>query len=108
MVHFTFWKWLVLIGVIFATWSASLSNLIGASRVLQAVAEDTMFGPFLHFILKGKISNNPIVSVLTTSLLVQVAVKQFYLLIFLKCNLRNFNKYHTTTNMSFYNLREFF
>ncbi|XP_023327939.1 solute carrier family 12 member 9-like isoform X4 [Eurytemora carolleeae] len=72
MVHFTFWKWLVLIGVIFATWSASLSNLIGASRVLQAVAEDTMFGPFLHFILKGKISNNPIVSVLTTSLLVQI------------------------------------
>jgi len=72
MVDLTFWKWFVLLGVVLATWSASLSNLIGASRVLQAVAEDTMFGPFLHFILKGTFSNNPIASVALTSILVQI------------------------------------
>lgn len=72
MVQFTFWKWFVLIGVVSATWSASISNLIGGSRVLQAVAEDTMFGPFLYFILKGTVSNNPISAVITTSLFVQV------------------------------------
>ena len=50
----------MLVGVVLATWSASLSNMIGASRVLQAVAEDTIFGPFLSFINKGTINNNPI------------------------------------------------
>ena len=28
--------------------------------LLQAVAEDTIFGPFLSFINKGTINNNPI------------------------------------------------
>ena len=60
MVQFTAWRPLVLVGVVLATWSASLSNMIGASRVLQAVAEDTIFGPFLSFINKGTINNNPI------------------------------------------------
>ena len=58
--QFTFLKPLVLVGVVLATWSASLSNMIGASRVLQAVAEDTIFGPLLSFINKGTINNNPI------------------------------------------------
>jgi potassium/chloride transporter 9 len=50
-------------GVILANRSASL---IGGSRVLQAVAEDTMFGPFLTFINKGTVKNNPITAVITT------------------------------------------
>lgn len=66
MVDFTVWKPFVLVGVILATWSASMSNMIGASRVLQAVAEDTMFGPFLEFINRGTVSNNPITAVIAT------------------------------------------
>merc|ERR1719167_630466 len=49
-----------------ATWSASLSNMIGGSRILQAVAEDTMFGPFLSFINRGTVKNNPITAVIAT------------------------------------------
>eukprot|EP00092_Neocalanus_flemingeri_P009879 GFUD01010648.1.p1 GENE.GFUD01010648.1~~GFUD01010648.1.p1 ORF type:complete len:926 (+),score=262.27 GFUD01010648.1:182-2959(+) len=73
MVEFTFWKPFVLVGVILATWSASLSNMIGASRVLQAVAEDTMFGPFLTFINKGTVKNNPITAVIATFCWVELA-----------------------------------
>lgn len=66
MVDFTFWKPFVLVGVILATWSASLSNMIGGSRVLQAVAEDTLLGPFLTFINRGTVNNNPITAVIVT------------------------------------------
>ena len=66
MVDFTFAKPLVLVGVICATWSASLSNMIGGSRVLQAVAEDILFGPFLNFVNRGTNNNNPITAVIAT------------------------------------------
>ena len=72
MVQFTFWKWFVLIGVVMATWSASVSNMIGGSRVLQAVAEDTVFGPFLHFLLKGTLKDNPVAAVGCTFVFIQV------------------------------------
>jgi len=66
MVDMVFWKPFVLVGVILATWSASLSNMIGGSRVLQAVAEDTLLGPFLSFINRGTVKNNPITAVILT------------------------------------------
>ena len=72
MVEFTYWKPFVLVGVILATWSASLSNMIGGSKVLQAVAEDTMFGPFLTFINKGTVKNNPITAVIATFCWVEI------------------------------------
>ena len=72
MVKFTFWRPFVLVGVILATWSASLSNVIGGSKVLQAVAEDTIFGPFLSFINKGTVNNNPITAVIATFFCVEL------------------------------------
>ena len=53
-------------------WFCYCFILSGASRVLQAVAEDTIFGPFLSFINKGTINNNPITAVIATFCCVQL------------------------------------
>ena len=60
------------IGAFLVTFCASLSNLIGASRVLEAVAKDVLFGPFLNFVTKGTIKDNPVAAVIVTWLLVQL------------------------------------
>lgn len=61
----------VAIGLITATWSAALSNVIGASRVLEALAKDRIFGPMLNFVPRGTWKGNPVAAVVVSAVLVQ-------------------------------------
>ena len=66
------WKPFVTVGIITATWSASLTNLIGSSRVLAALAKDDIFGFLLKLVAKGVTAKgNPWCSVIVVGLLVQ-------------------------------------
>lgn len=65
---------LVAIGIFAATFSASLSNLIGASRVLEALSRDKLFGFLLNPIMKYSLPGNPVVAVLFTWFLIQCII----------------------------------
>ncbi|XP_075987445.1 solute carrier family 12 member 9 isoform X2 [Anticarsia gemmatalis] len=66
------WPPFIAVGMLMATFSAGLSNLIGASRVLEALAKDNIFG----FLLRPMVSRsgNPVMAVLASWLLVQVGI----------------------------------
>ena len=46
--------------------------MIGASRVVYAVALDKIFGPVLNIISRGSYKDNPILAVLITGSLIQL------------------------------------
>eukprot|EP00095_Tigriopus_kingsejongensis_P007902 snap_masked-scaffold132_size323655-processed-gene-1.0 protein:Tk07902 transcript:snap_masked-scaffold132_size323655-processed-gene-1.0-mRNA-1 annotation:"solute carrier family 12 member 9" len=69
---FNVWPPIVAIGVLLATFSASLNNLIGASRILEAVAKDVLFGHLLAFFTKGTVKDNPVTSIMVTWFLVEL------------------------------------
>uniref|UniRef100_A0A6G1SIF8 Solute carrier family 12 member 9 n=1 Tax=Aceria tosichella TaxID=561515 RepID=A0A6G1SIF8_9ACAR len=66
------WPPLVEIGISSATISAALTNLIGASRLLSAIAADRLFGWLLDPISKANVHGNPIGSVLMTWFIIQL------------------------------------
>ena len=68
---FSFWSPIISIGTFLATFACSLNNLIGATRILDAVATDRMFGSLLECITKGTFKENPIVAVIVTWIPVQ-------------------------------------
>lgn len=61
----------VALGILTATFSTALSNLIGSSRVLEALAKDQVFGSFFNFVIRGTWNNNPIAAVITSWMLVE-------------------------------------
>ncbi|KAJ8274215.1 hypothetical protein COCON_G00088400 [Conger conger] len=68
------WRPFVLIGVYSSTLSAAMSNLIGASRILYALARDNMLGRVLSLAKRTSRSGNPWVSVLISWFLAQLVL----------------------------------
>ncbi|XP_051176737.1 solute carrier family 12 member 9 [Leptopilina boulardi] len=71
MMPINIWPPFVAVGILTATFSAALSNLIGSSRVLEALAKDNIFGSGLNYVTKGTWRGNPLAAVLTSWTLVQ-------------------------------------
>ncbi|KAK7790737.1 hypothetical protein R5R35_013092 [Gryllus longicercus] len=72
MMPINIWPGFVAIGILTATFSASLSNLIGSSRVLEALAKDNVFGSMLQFVVQGVWKGNPVAAVVTSWVLVEL------------------------------------
>ncbi|XP_070610358.1 LOW QUALITY PROTEIN: solute carrier family 12 member 9-like [Erythrolamprus reginae] len=68
------WPPFVIIGVIFSTLSAAMSNLIGASRILYALAKDDLFGKVLGLAKRTSAGGNPWVAVIYSWILVQLVL----------------------------------
>ncbi|XP_023817295.1 solute carrier family 12 member 9 [Oryzias latipes] len=68
------WHPFVIVGVYSSTLSAAMSNLIGASRVLYALARDDLFGKVFSPAKKTSHSGNPWVSVLISWFCVQLVL----------------------------------
>ncbi|XP_077870170.1 solute carrier family 12 member 9-like, partial [Saccoglossus kowalevskii] len=76
MQEINIWSPFVVLGLVTASFSAGLSNLIGATRVLNAVAKDELVGCILHPFKHETAGGNPWPAVLISWLFVQVKSKK--------------------------------
>lgn len=66
---------IVPLGILATTWSGNLSGMLGASRVLKAVADDELFGPVFNFVKVGTTkAGNPIVAVIISFVVSQLVL----------------------------------
>lgn len=71
MMGINFWYPFVTIGIVTATLSASLSNIIGSSRVLAALVKDNIYGKLTSFIGFLNYKSNPVGAVLLSAVFVE-------------------------------------
>ncbi|XP_053642732.1 solute carrier family 12 member 9 isoform X2 [Cherax quadricarinatus] len=71
MMGVNIWKPFVTVGIVTATLSASLSNIIGSSRVLAALVKDNIYGKMTRFIGLMSCGSNPVGAVVVSAILVE-------------------------------------
>lgn len=75
MQKISFWGGAILLGVWGATLSSALGSILGAPRVLQALARDKVLPPFLKWLGKGgKSDDTPRIGTIFTLIIVLIAV----------------------------------
>ena len=73
MIDIAFWRWPVIAGIMGATLSSALGSLVGAPRILMALAEDHLV-PFPKTLAARSAKGEPRLALLVTVLLVEVSL----------------------------------
>ncbi len=73
MVDHARWKYLVLLGILAATFSSALGSILGAPRILQALAEHRTV-PFSKFFARKTKGNEPLNAIIFTALIIEISL----------------------------------
>ncbi len=73
MVDHARWQYLVLMGILAATFSSALGSILGAPRILQALAEHRTV-PFSKFFSRKSRSGEPLNAIVFTAIIIEVSL----------------------------------
>ena len=73
MVDYAYWEPLVIMGILAATFSSALGSILGAPRILQALAEQKTV-PFQNFFVKKTKKNEPLNAIIFTAVIIEAAL----------------------------------
>jgi hypothetical protein len=73
MIDLAFWRWPVIAGIMGATLSSAIGSLVGAPRILMALAEDHLV-PFSKTLVAKSAKGEPRLALVATILLVEVSL----------------------------------